>query len=126
MKQKRLLSLILIVAALLSCFTVMASANSIARATGRFSITVEPGKLKKTSTTLPLDVDDEVTIKASFSPYNGRVDVGLIDENGLFHYVTVTGGSIDIAIAVPAKGNYTFAVRNTGTSDVSIDGYIKY
>ena len=81
MKLKRVFGLILIAVALLGCLTVIASADNTARATGGFEFTIEPGKMKESSTAMPLDVDDEVTIKASFTPFIGRVDVGLIDEN---------------------------------------------
>ena len=67
MKLKRVFGLILIAVALLGCLTVIASADNTARATGGFEFTIEPGKMKESSTAMPLDVDDEVTIKASFT-----------------------------------------------------------
>lgn len=126
MKTKRLICLILILAAILSCFTVAASAANISRASGSFNITVKSGRTGKSSTALPLEAGDEVTIKASYSPFSASVDVGLIDEDGVFHHVTVEGGSVDETIAVPSRGNYYFAVRNRGKNEISMSGYIDY
>ena len=126
MKTKRLICLILILAAILSCFTAMASAANISRALGSFNITVKSGRTGKSSTALPLEAGDEVTIKASYTPFSASVEVGLIDEDGVFHHVTVEGGSVDETIRVPSRGNYYFAVRNRGKNEISMSGYIDY
>ena len=126
MKVKRLIVLLLVVAATLSCFTIMASADNVARASGSFEITISPGKIKKTSTALPLEADDKVTIKASYSPFSATVDVGLVDEDQNFYYFTVSNGSVDKTIVVPVRGNYYFAVRNRGKNEISMSGYIDY
>lgn len=126
MKAKRLIVLLLVVAAMLSCFTIMASADNVARASGSFEITISPGTIKKTSTALPLEADDKVTIKASYTPFSATVDVGLVDEDQNFYYFTVSNGSVDKTIVVPARGNYYFAVRNRGKNEISMSGYIDY
>lgn len=124
--MKRVLCLILAVAAILSCFTVMAAADGVARASGGFSFTVQPGRTKESSSALPLEADDKVTIKASYTPFSATVDVGLMDEDQNFYYFTVNDGSVDKTIVVPEKGNYYFAVRNRGKNEISMSGYIDY
>lgn len=124
--MKRVICLILVAAALLSCFTVMAAADGAARASGGFSFTVQSGRTRKSNSALPLEADDKVTIKASYTPFSATVDVGLMDEDQNFYYFTVNDGSVDKTIVVPEKGNYYFAVRNRGKNEVSISGYIDY
>ncbi len=126
MKMKRCVCLLLAAIAMLSCLTVGISAAGISRASGSFNITIKAGRTGKSSTLLPLEAGEKVTIKASYTPFSARVDVGLIDENGLFHYVTVEDGSIDETIVVPSRGNYTFAVRNKSNTEISVTGYIEY
>lgn len=126
MKMKRCVCLLLAAIAMLSCLTVGISAAGISRALGSFNITIKAGRTGKSSTLLPLEAGEKVTIKASYTPFSARVDVGLIDENGLFHYVTVEDGSIDETIVVPSRGNYTFAVRNKSNTEISVTGYIEY
>lgn len=124
--MKRVICLILVAAALLSCFTVMVSADGAARASGGFSFTVQSGRMRKSNSALPLEADDKVTIKASYTPFSATVDVGLMDEDQNFYYFTVNDGSVDKTIVVPEKGNYYFAVRNRGKNEISMSGYIDY
>lgn len=81
---------------------------------------------RKASTSFPLEAGEVVTIKASYSPFSAKVDFGLIDSSGRFHYVTVTDGSVDEAVTVTERGNYTFAVRNNSAYSISVSGYVNY
>ena len=99
---------------------------AIARATGRFTMDVAPHSARQASTSFPLEVGEVVTIKASYSPFNASVDFGLIDSSGIFHYVTITGGSIDQEIEITKRDTYTFAVRNNSSSTVSVTGFVNY
>lgn len=75
---------------------------------------------------LPLEAGEKVTIKASYSPFSASIDVGLIDEDGIFHYKTVTNGSIDVTIVIDTRGSYTFAIRNNSKVTLDVSGYISY
>ena len=103
-------------------------AKSVAaeRATGSFKTTVRPGVIAKRTTKLPLEAGEEVTIKATYSPYSVSVDVGLIDSDGNFHYISVSDGIIDEKITITERGNYTFAIRNNGSVDIEVSGYVNY
>ena len=78
MKMKRCVCLLLVAIAMLSCLTVGISAAGISRASGSFNITIKAGRTGKSSTLLPLEAGEKVTIKASYTPFSARVDVGLM------------------------------------------------
>lgn len=103
-----------------------ATVLSVERASGKFSMDISAGTMATTDSTLPLEVGETVTIKASYSPFSASVDFGLIDSDGIFHYLNVTNGSIDKAILISERGNYTFAIRNNSSSTVNVSGYINY
>ena len=44
----------------------------------------------------------------------------------LFYSVNVTEGSIDQAIEVNQRGNYTFAVQNNSSETVKVSGFVNY
>ena len=135
MWMKKQLSLALACALVLSCLWVSAGAAEVsapepelvvARATGRFSEDIPANTAIQTSVKLPLEYGEVVTIKASYSPFSADVDFGLVDSDGLFHYVNVTDGSVDISIEVDQRGTYTFAIRNNSSFSISVSGYINY
>lgn len=64
--------------------------------------------------------------KASYSPFSANVDFGLIAPNGRFYYVTVTDGSVDEAVTVTERGDYTFAIRNNSAYPINVSGYVNY
>lgn len=129
---KRFLCLAMAVVIILGCFAANVGAiewhsqNVARRASGSFKTTVKPGFVAKGNTKLPLDAGETVTVKASYTPYPMSVDVGLIDEDGIFHYETVENGTIDITFSINDRGNYTFGIRNNGNTDIEVSGYIKY
>lgn len=125
----------LVVILAISCICIPASAMenalngeevAIARATGRFSMDISANSSKKASTSFSLEAGEVVTIKASYSPFSASVDFGLIAPNGRFYYVTVTDGSVDEAVTVTERGNYTFLVRNNSSVDISVAGFVNY
>lgn len=129
---KRFMCLAMAVSMILGCFVlnvVAAETNPkdvARRASGSFKVTVEPGVIATGNTKLPLDAGETVTVKAAYTPYPTSVDVGVIDEDGIFHYETVENGSIDITFLISERGNYVFGIRNNGDSDIEVSGYIKY
>ena len=131
MKLRRTLCFVVAISIVFGCVGMVAAEDvpkvaAVERATGSFKTTVKPGVIAKRTTKLPLEAGEEVTIKATYSPYSVSVDVGLIDSDGIFHFITVSDGIIDEKIAVTERGNYTFAIRNNGSVDIEVSGYVNY
>lgn len=127
--------MVLSLALVASCLCISSSAIEIAgqmgtpivmRASGKFEIDVPGHKLVKAKTSFPLEAGEQVTIKASYSPFDADVDFGLITEDGIFHFLSVDSGSFDRTITVSERGNYTFAVRNNSSKTISVSGYVNY
>ena len=53
----------------------------IMRASGKFEMDIPGHKLVKAKTSFPLEAGEQVTIKASYSPFDANVDFGLITED---------------------------------------------
>ena len=135
MWMRKQLSLALACALALSCLWVSAGAAEVvtpepelvvARATGRFSQDIPANTIVQTSVKLPLERGETVTIRAVYSPEYADVDFGLVDSDGLFHYINVTDGSVDTSIEVDQRGTYTFAICNNSSFSISVSGYINY
>ena len=131
--MKKHFCVIIAVIIAVSCICISASAMDMAqeemiitRATGRFSMDIPANSSRKANTSFSMEYGEVVTIKASYSPFSANVDFGLIDSNGRFHYVTITDGSIDQAIKITERGNYTFAVRNNSSCEINVSGYVNY
>ena len=97
---------------------------SAVRSVGYYYISVPANSIETSNSSLSLDVNDIVTINASYTPSNASVDFGLIAPDGLFYSVSGSKGSINKGIQVSERGYYTFAVRNNSSFDVSVTGYI--
>lgn len=123
MKLKRSLGIVVACTMLLCSFNT--SVQAIGQATGRFSMDVPANTTRQANTSFPLEAGETVRINASYTP-NVSVDFGLIDEDGIFHFLTVTSGSIDKTIRIAERGNYTFAVRNNASVVISVSGYVTY
>lgn len=135
MWKKRLLCMVIIYVTIVNCFAINVGAvesdakqsvSVSARATGEFKVE-GPGKTAvEADVCFPLEVGEVVTIKASYSPFNASVDFGLIAPDGLFYSVNVTGGSVDQAIRVSQRGNYTLAIENHSYQTIRVSGYVNY
>ena len=137
--MKRILSAVLACMLSVSCFTVNATAFSaddtspevsmvdmlVTRASGSFSVNVSANSIVGDRRELSLSKGEAVQITATYSP-SGSVDFGLIDSNGVFHYVNTTNGSIDKSIEIKESGTYIFAVRNNFSQEIEVSGYIRY
>lgn len=130
--MKRLLSVLMTCALLSGCLCVNVQAADlpgadvpVVCATGKFSVTVSANALTKAGSAFPLEAGETVRINASYSP-DGSVDFGLLDSDGVFHYVNVTNGSIDKTIKIEKRGNYTFAIWNNTDNQISVSGYVTY
>ena len=97
---------------------------SAVRSVGYYDISVPANSIETSNSSLSLDVNDIVTINASYTPSNASVDFGLIAPDGLFYSVSGSKGGINKGIQVSERGYYTFAVRNNSSFDVSVTGYI--
>lgn len=98
----------------------------VARATNRFSMTVSANKLKRADSSFSLSAGEVVTINASYTPASASVDFGLIDSDGVFHYINVKSGSINQGITVDKNGQYTLAVCNNSSSEIAVSGFVDY
>lgn len=136
MKMKRVMSYLLTLviagsvgfsAAAVDCGNQIQPIESIVlRATGHFDIDVPAKTLRKAGTSFSMEYGETVTIKASYTPFSANVDFGLIDSNGNFYHFTETDGSVDRTIRISSRGNYTFAVRNNSSYEISVSGYVNY
>ena len=99
---------------------------SMARASGRFSLDVPGNVMFEADRSFSLDAGESVTIEANYSPWSASVDFGLIAPDGLFYPVRGQNGSINKTIEIVERGNYTFAIRNNSSVEISVSGYVKY
>lgn len=134
-RLRKFFCMVLSLALVASCLCINSSATEIAgqmgtpiamRASGKFEMDVPGHKLVKAKTSFPLEAGEQVTVKASYSPFDADVDFGLITEDGVFHFLSVDSGSFDRTITVSERGNYTFAVRNNSEETVKVSGFVKY
>lgn len=98
----------------------------VTRATGSFNMTVPQKSTLRADKSFPLEAGETVTIKATYSPFSASVDFGLVDPDGVFHYLRASNGSFDKTIKVEERGNYIFAVRNNSSNSISVSGYVNY
>lgn len=95
------------------------------RAIGEFEMTVSAKTKAIADSSLSLEAGDTVRINASYSP-DGSVDFGLVDEDGVFHYINVKNGSIDKTIRISERGKYKFQVKNNSSVAVKVCGFVRY
>ncbi len=95
-------------------------------ATNSFSMTIGANATLKTTVSFPLTVGEGATIKASYSPFAASVDFGLVDSDGVFHYVNITDGNIDQTIWINKSGDYTLQIRNNASYEVEVSGFVNY
>ena len=107
-----------------NCAVVEASA--IMRASGSFNVSVRPYARAKGDTDFPLEAGETVRIYATYSPDDASMDFGLVDPDGVFHYVNTENGTIDTTIEVPESGNYRLGIKNNSGNTVKVSGFVKY
>lgn len=96
------------------------------RATGKFAFDIPANTMMEASTSFPMEYGETVTISAVYSPTSANMDFGLIDSDGGFYPIRASGGSINKTIIIDQRGNYTFAVRNNSSYEVSVSGFVQY
>lgn len=97
-----------------------------ARATGTLDCTVKANSNVSVKPAFSMAAGETVRIRANYSPENVSVDLGLVDSDGVYHYVNVTTGSIDKTIEVPENGSYTLMIRNKSSKSVVVTGIVGY
>lgn len=99
---------------------------TITRATQSFDIRVGAYKHTAADTTFPLAAGETVHIRANYAPENANIDFGLIDPDGIYHFVKGEDGNIDTIIEVPDTASYRLAFRNHSGFTVKITGIVEY
>lgn len=105
---------------------LQAATFSVQRATNQFSFKISGNTWMKADKTFSLAPKDSVNINASYEPGSASVDFGLIDSNGIYHYINTTNGSVNHTIQIDEWGNYTFAIRNNSSYTVNVSGFVNY
>lgn len=95
-------------------------------ATDRVNFTVYAGEVAVMGESFSLSPGETVNINCLYSPSWTDLDFGLIAPDGLFYYVNASGGNINETISVDEWGQYSFAVRNNSSVDVSVVGFVNY
>lgn len=133
MKGKKVICILLSLVAILCCIspaTMATNGSGIGTAgvyaTGSIRFDVQPHSLAVSRTIMPLDVGDKVVIKAGYTPFSSNIEVGIVDSNDQFYYVTISGGDVDVEITITQRGNYRLAVYNLSSSLISMSGYVNY
>lgn len=98
----------------------------VLRASGRFSLAVEPHTYSRATSSFPMAAGETVTINAVYSPSSSSVDFGVTDESGVFYFVTAANGEIDAKIPISASGNYRLTIRNNSGTKVNVSGLVEY
>lgn len=99
---------------------------AILRASGSFNVSVNPYARAKGDTDFPLEAGETVRIYATYSPDSASVDFGLVDPDGVFHYVRAENGSVDTTFEVPESGNYRLGIKNNSGQTVKVSGFVRY
>ena len=77
-------------------------------------------------TSFTMSAGETVRIRASYSPENASMDFGLVDSEGVYHYINTKTGNIDKTIEIPENGDYTLAIRNNSNTSVKVTGIVRY
>lgn len=99
---------------------------SIMRATGSFNIDVRPYTKAKGDTDFPMEAGESIRIRATYSPEDASVDFGLVDPDGIFHYLSAESGVFDETFEIPERGNYRLGIKNNSSQKVSVSGFVNY
>lgn len=110
----------------LSYIELEAETVSITRATGSFSVEVKPYERAKGNTDFPMEAGETVRIRATYSPEDASVDFGLVDPDGIFHYLSAEDGVFDKTFEIPERGNYRLGIKNNSSQTVSVSGFVRY
>lgn len=99
---------------------------SVSRASGSFSMSINPYARATGDSDFPLDAGETVRIYATYSPSGADLDFGLIDSDNVFHYVSAESGSVDATFEIPESGNYRLGIRNNSAQTIKVSGFVRY
>lgn len=105
---------------------IQAENLSVSRASGTFSVSINPRARITGDSDFPLDVGETVRIYATYSPSGADLDFGLIDSDNVFHYVSAESGNVDVTFEIPESGNYRLGIRNNSAQTVKVSGFVRY
>ena len=135
MLWKKFVCTLLAGAVSLGCFYAPAGAAGPAKqetqsisthATSRFNTEVSTNTIIAANTEFSLEAGETVTIQAVYSPFDASADFGLIDSDGVFHYLNTDEGTFNKTIEIKESGYYTLAVQNNSPNTISVSGYVSY
>ena len=130
MRKRNIFCVLLMCVVLLGSLTTNVSAAeqtfSLTRASGQFKADIPGNSYFTADRSFSLDAGESVTIEANYSPWSASVDFGLIAPDGLFYPVRGQNGSINKTIEIVERGNYTFAILNNSSVEISVSGYVNY
>lgn len=89
--------------------------------------TIAAGKIITDTTPHALAANTQLDISASWTPIDaGQVRVGVIDNTSTPSFFAVDGtkGAVSGTVTVDAAGTYYIRVRNYGTKEIAISGYV--
>ena len=113
MLWKRFACTLLAGAVSLGCFYAPAEAASPAKqetqsislfATRHFNMDVPANTIITANTGFSLEAGETVTIQAVYSPFDASADFGLIDSDGVFHYLNTDEGTFNKTIEIKESG----------------------
>lgn len=84
------------------------------------------GTAKRMKTAVFLDAGAGITIQGFFTPEKTKLEFGLISPDGVFHYLTVSGGNIHVTIVADQPGEYMLAIRNRSSRTVRVPLLLTY
>ena len=148
MKLRKIISLALVYTLIIGCFSTttraaevpsdqnllnleheqlhILSSNIAPYALGSIDVTVSANSIAFASNQISMGAGETVTINCAYNPAYASVDFGLVDSDSVFHYINVTGGSINESIIIPERGTYTLGIRNKSSVSVSVVGFLNY
>lgn len=141
--MRKFLGMFMVVVGVVGCLFISAAASnflqavpsdnelteeavSVMRATGSFNIDVKPNSRAKGDTDFPLEAGETVRIRATYSPEDAKVDFGLVDPDGIFHYLSAENGIFDKTFEIPESGNYRLGIKNNSGQTIKVSGFVRY
>ncbi len=62
---------------------------------------------------------ETVNLSCGIAPSSGKVKLGVIDPDGIYHTASLTGNG-EVSYEIPSTGTYKIYCKNAGTSTISV------
>lgn len=102
------------------------NAETVMRATNSFTVEIKAYDNANAKTSFPMEAGETVRIWGTYAPADASVDFGLIDEDGIFHYLNTKTGVFDETFEISKRGQYRLGIRNNSGKVVKISGFVRY